>query len=109
MRVMFINLLFFLLPFIGYGLFVYFSKGRIDASEVLKGKQFFWLVGGGIACVVIGLVVLATFQTGSPEAVYVPTRYENGVLVPGGFRTPEEMSDADREALRGFDRRVDPK
>lgn len=107
MRVMIINLLFFLVPFIGYGLFLYFRKGRVDPSEALQGKQFFWLVGGGIACVIIGLVVLATFQTGSPEAVYVPTRYENGVLVPGGFRNPDELTDADREALSGFDRSVD--
>lgn len=104
MRVILVNLLFFLLPFIGYGLFLFFTRDRIDASDVLRGKPFFWLVGSGMACVVIGLVVLATYQTGTPEAVYVPTRYENGELVPGGFRNPDELTDADREALSGFDR-----
>ena len=87
-RVALINLLFFLLPFIGYAIFIYYRKGRIDAAEMLEGKSLYWLLGGGTVCVVIGLMVLATFQTGAPDAVYEPARYEDGVLKPGGFRDP---------------------
>lgn len=90
MRVIIVNLFLFLLPFIGYGLYVFYRKGHIDTEEALRGKAFFWLIGGGIACVIIGLAALATFQSGSPDAVYVPARYENGVLIPGGFVQPDE-------------------
>ena len=90
MRVILINLLFFLLPFIGYALFLLLTRGRLDAEETLNGKSFFWLVAAGTLCVVIGLATLTTFHTGSPDAVYVPSRYENGVLIPGGFREPGE-------------------
>lgn len=90
MRVIIINLFLFLLPFIGYGLYIFYRKGSVDAEDALRGKAFFWLIGSGIACVVIGLTALATFQSGSPDAVYVPARYENGVLIPGGFVQPDE-------------------
>jgi len=96
MRVILINLLLFSLPFIGYGVYLYFRKGRVDTQDALKGNSFFWLVGGGIACVIVGLVLLATFQSGSPDSVYVPARYENGVLIPGRFVDPDEV-EADSE------------
>ncbi|MEM1045806.1 MAG: DUF6111 family protein [Pseudomonadota bacterium] len=89
-RVVLINLLLFMLPFIAYAAFLYFRKGRFNALEELSGRTFYWLIGGGAACVVIGLASLATFQTGDPNAIYEPARFEDGVLKPGRFRSPDE-------------------
>ncbi|MEM8811859.1 MAG: DUF6111 family protein [Pseudomonadota bacterium] len=89
-RVVLINLLFFLIPFVAYAAYLFLRKGRFNALEEMSGRTFYWLIGSGAACVVVGLVLLATFQTGSPNAVYEPARYEDGVLKPGGFRTPDD-------------------
>jgi len=85
MRVILMNLLFFLLPFLGYAGYLIIRKGRIDAEEALNSKAFYWLVAAGALSMVVGLVALATFDIGTPSAVYEPAKYEDGVLKPGYF------------------------
>lgn len=92
-RVALTNLVLFLLPFIGYALYVWLRTGRLDPQKTLDDAPFYWLIAGGAACVVVGLVLLGTYQTGSPNAVYEPARYEDGVLKPGGFRDPAERTE----------------
>ena len=43
----------------------------------------------GIGLATIGLVVTLVFGSGATEGEYVPARYENGKLIPGGFNPPE--------------------
>ena len=92
-RVALINLLFFVLPFIGYALYLYLRKGRFDARQDIDQRTFISLIVGGAACVIIGFAVLGTFQSGDPKAVYEPARYEDGVLKPGGFRSQKSEAD----------------
>lgn len=87
-RIIFLNLFLFLLPFLGYGLYLLVRTGRIDVQQELTGKRFFWLIGAGVVSVIAGLVWFATFESGRPAAVYEPARYEDGVVKPGGFREP---------------------
>ncbi len=85
LRVFLLQLLLFLLPFIGYGIYVWVTRGLAQAQQSYNTNRVVWLVLAGFGCVALGLVALAAFGE-QEEGAYVPLEYRDGELVPGGFR-----------------------
>lgn len=82
--------LLFLVPFVLYVFYVYFSLGKAAIRESLSVKALGWLsvIGSGLTVAVI--VVLTNYTGFSAEGTYQPARFENGQLVPGTIAAPEE-------------------
>ncbi|MCB1493392.1 MAG: hypothetical protein KDJ77_16640 [Rhodobiaceae bacterium] len=86
LRLAFVQLLFFLIPFAVYALYLYLSKkGAVGDRESWSGVGG-WLVIGGLACAFIGMVSLALFDRADPDAIYIPAHVEDGKLIPDTFK-----------------------
>ena len=85
LRIFLLQLFLFLLPFIGYGVYVWVTRGLAAAQKSYDTTRLVWLVLAGLACVVLGAEVLAAFGE-QQSGAYVPLEYRDGQLVPGGFR-----------------------
>jgi len=83
-RVVLAHLLLFLLPFIGYAVWLWLTK-KSQASENWQGKPMAWLSLAGLVIVVVSLVSLATFQRMPEGTEYRPSQMRDGVFVPGGY------------------------
>jgi hypothetical protein len=85
LRLILIQLFLFMLPFIGFGVFLWATAGFEAARAGYHGARLIWMITIGAGLMVIGFVALAAFgeqETGP----YQPLRYEDGQLVPGRFR-----------------------
>ena len=83
-RAIFGEALLFLLPFAVFALFLILTR-RNPLRLAAWSDSTLWLVIGGLACVVIALVI--TGITAKRElGAFEPTRVENGRVVPGRFR-----------------------
>ena len=79
------SILLFFLPFILYLLWLGFQR-RKDAEEAIDTRRHFLAVAiVGLVLAVGGFVYFTDFGGATPDEVYVPPRYEDGVLVPGHF------------------------
>lgn len=85
LRVFLFQILLFLLPFIGYGLYIWVTRGLAQVQDAYQRERIVWLTLAGFGCVLLGLVALAAFGQ-KDEGDYVPLQYRDGELVPGGFR-----------------------
>jgi hypothetical protein len=84
-RIILVNLLLLLLPLIVYFSYVYLRSRSEPDEDLVANAPIFWLLAGGAALMLIALVFLVRWETGDPEARYVPPRYEDGVIVPGHY------------------------
>lgn len=82
--------LLFLVPFVLYVFYIYFSLGKAAIRESLTVKALGWLsvLGSGLTVAVI--VVLTNYTGFSAEGTYQPARFEDGRIVPGTISTPGE-------------------
>lgn len=80
--------LLFLVPFVLYVFYIYFSLGKEAIRESLTVKALGWLsvVGAGLTVAVI--VVLTNYTGFSAQGNYQPARFEDGRLVPGSITEP---------------------
>ncbi len=85
LRLVVVQALLFLLPFAVYAGYLYLTK-RADVGDPASwsGKTS-WLVIGGLALAIMGLVALSVFDGAAPGSTYVPAHYEDGKIVPGRF------------------------
>ena len=83
LRVAVINLALFLVPF---ALYLIWTAVRGKRSDM----PFFWLLGSGVALVLVAMVSLAQFETGGTTGEYQPPRMVDGQVVPGRIVEPEE-------------------
>ncbi|MGD1888635.1 MAG: DUF6111 family protein [Cohaesibacteraceae bacterium] len=83
LRIAIINLALFLVPFALYLLWTTVRGKRTD-------MPFYWLVGSGVALVLMAMITLAQFETGGTTGQYEPPRQENGEIVPGRVVEPVE-------------------
>ena len=83
LRIAIINLALFLVPFALYLLWTTVRGKRTD-------MPFYWLVGSGVALVLMAMITLAQFETGGTTGQYEPPRLENGEIVPGRVVEPVE-------------------
>ncbi|MEN3931086.1 DUF6111 family protein [Microvirga sp. W0021] len=83
-RIVFGQLIFFLLPFVGYACYL-FARKRNPAKWDSWSAHIPKLAIAGLVCVIIAFLV--TGITAPRETrVWVPAHMENGQLVPGHYR-----------------------
>lgn len=83
LRIVVINLALFLVPFALYLIWAAIRGKRSD-------MPFYWLLGSGVALVLVAMVTLAQFETGGTTGAYEPPRLVDGRIVPGRTAQPEE-------------------
>ena len=84
LRIILINILLFLLPFLIYAAYVVWVKG-VAANRAMAGAPFLWLILAGLGILVVGLLTLVEFSGGDREGTYKPSVIEDGVIKPGGI------------------------
>ncbi|MCB1473009.1 MAG: hypothetical protein H6878_03385 [Rhodobiaceae bacterium] len=82
LRIIAIQSLFFALPFLVYGFWLYFSHRSVDARENWR-PHLFWLIAGGLVLTIAAFIAMAAFSGAPPDAVYTPPSVQDGELVPG--------------------------
>jgi len=84
LRVILINILLFLLPFMVYAAYVVWVKG-VAPNRAMAGAPFLWLILAGLVVLFVGLFTLVEFSGGDREGSYQPSVLEDGVIKPGGI------------------------
>lgn len=79
----------FLVPFVLYASYIYFSLGKDAVRKSLTVKALGWLSVAGAGLTVIVIVVLTNYTGFSAEGTYQPARFEDGRIVPGTTVQPE--------------------
>lgn len=82
LRIFAIQALFFLLPFLAYGFWLYFTKRVATAPENWK-PRLFWLSASGLGLTIAAFLVMAAFSGAPTTGTYTPPKIVDGVLVPG--------------------------
>ncbi|MCB1483190.1 MAG: hypothetical protein KDJ55_14815 [Rhodobiaceae bacterium] len=82
LRIIAIQALFFLLPFLVYGFWLYFSRQVVNAPENWK-PHLFWLVVAGFVVTIAAFIAMAAFSGAPTTGVYTPPEIRDGVVVPG--------------------------
>jgi hypothetical protein len=94
LRVVLIQILLFLAPFIGFAFYLYFTKGNFrDGSEWTP--RMAWLAVAGFVCTMAGFFALVVFEEGSRDAVYRPAQNVDGQIIPGRLEQPETAPEQD--------------
>lgn len=84
MRRILYQILPFLLPFVIYGLWVFFVRRKTKAGGgVWDDAPWTWLFGAGLAVMVATLFGVALLSGSEPGGAYQPPRVEDGKVVPG--------------------------
>ncbi|SHM31584.1 DUF6111 family protein [Roseibium suaedae] len=85
LRVVLSHVLLFLLPFMGYALWLWLQKKEQTSEEWRKGPLR-WLALAGIALVLVSLGLFASYREAPDGAEYIPSHMEDGVFVPGRYQ-----------------------
>ncbi len=83
LRILFINALMFLLPFVVYGAYFYLMRKDSGKLNYWSEVPLLWLLGTSTLLVVAAMVTLVSFSGGDPDGKYISPRLENGVIQPG--------------------------
>ncbi len=83
-RIVLIQLLLFLLPFIGYAAWLFLNR-KAQSSENWRGGPIVWLLLGGALLAVAGLIALVSFDAAPEGTQYKPAEYRDGVFIPGHY------------------------
>lgn len=84
-RIIFIQIVLFLLPFIGWAIFLLVTRGLTETrARYFIGGAPYWLTVAGLLLSVAGFIALGATGERS-DGVYKPLTFEDGKLVPGGF------------------------
>lgn len=84
-RIVAINLILLLLPMIVYFTYVFLRRQDEPNGEILANAPIFWLLAAGAGLMLIAIVVLGQWETGSTSGRYVPPQIKDGVVIPGHF------------------------
>ena len=84
-RIVAINLILLLLPMIVYFTYVALRRQDEPNGEILANAPIFWLLALGAAFMLIAIVVLGQWETGTTTGKYVPPQVKDGVVIPGHF------------------------
>ena len=82
-RVVLINLLMFMLPFLVYGAYFYLVRQGRDAADFWVEAPLKSLLAVSVVLVVGAIAGLIHFSGGDREGTYIPPRFEDGVIKPG--------------------------
>lgn len=75
-----IHLIPLLVPFIVYGVYLYYLK-RAGGEGTWRGKSIAIVTIIGLLLMSISFVVLWTVQDPPKDGIYIPSRFENGKLI----------------------------
>lgn len=92
-RVVLVNLLVLLLPFIVYFAYVRLTRPEKQASEVWSDTPIFWLLSAGAMMMIVALVTLVSFNVSEQGGRYVPPAYKDGKIIPGHYEPIEKSKD----------------
>lgn len=84
MRMLIQYLMPLILPMVVY--FTYVAVTRWGEPDWLKGGPWFTLFALGVLCLIASLVGFALLSGDDPRSTYVAPHFEDGRVVPGGFR-----------------------
>lgn len=77
------------LPFLLYWSYLTFAaRMRAEHGGSWNEAPLIWLLGAGVALMLLGLFVFGDKQGSSPGSVYIPAHEENGVVIPGKILPP---------------------
>lgn len=83
LRIVLIDILLFVLPFLIYAAFMVWVKGKAPAT-VMRGAPIVWLLAVGFGLLFVVMVTLVQFSGGDRAGSYHPPVFEDGVIKPGG-------------------------
>lgn len=84
LRVVLTQLFLFSLPFLGYAIWLFVNK-KAQTSENWRKGPLIWLVIGGFALAISGMVLLATFEVPPEGKIYRPSEFRDGEFIPGRY------------------------
>lgn len=84
-RVVFFHAALFFAPFIAYAFFLYFSRRDVMQREEWETRRTFWLAVAGLVLLIGSFFVFSAFQGVGTDKTYVPSRYEDGRIIPGHY------------------------
>ncbi len=84
-RLLALNALFFLVPFVGYAIWLLATKRRFTNPSDWPNRVIIRLCAVGVVFVIVGLVVLVSFSGTSTNETYHPAEIRDGQIVPGRF------------------------
>ena len=80
----------FVAPFVIYGIYYLMMRRRALASggtaPSLTGAPWVWLVIVGSVLLAISMVIFAIYDGSDVGGSYIPSRFEDGRIVPGEFK-----------------------
>lgn len=106
-RVVLVNLLLFLLPFVLFALYVWLTGRRGERGGWFDDAPLITLSGAGVVLVVAMMSFFISFEGTKPGGAYIPPSFRDGKIQPGhtepdlssrrfaGPREPENSSGAD--------------
>jgi len=84
-RLLAFDAVFFLLPFVVYGVWLVFTRGSFGSAADWTARTISYLAIGGALIMAGALVIFISFTGGAPGSHYLPAHVENGRIVPGRF------------------------
>lgn len=88
LRLILLQAFLFLTPFLVYAAFLWLSKRGAGNKDNWDGRAG-WLVLGGLALAIVGMIVLSIFEGADPGAVYQPPVLKDGRIESPHFEAPE--------------------
>lgn len=84
LRVVLVDILLFLLPFLIYAAYMVWVKGMAP-KNIMAGAPILWLVTSGFVCLIVGLLMIINFSGGDRAGTYHPSTLDEGVIRPGSI------------------------
>lgn len=83
MRIILVNLLLLILPFVLYYFYAKAHKPGMTFGEVFSAQPVMWLVAAGGLLMFTYIAFQIDFDGDARDGSYLPPRVENGKLLPG--------------------------
>ncbi len=84
LRIAFIDILLFALPFLIYAGYMVWIRGAAPAT-LWQSAPIFWLLAAGLGLLFVVMATLVQFSGGERGGIYHPPVIEDGVIKPGGI------------------------
>ena len=84
LRVVLIDIILFLLPFMVYAAYMVWVKG-VAPKSAMAGAPVLWLIVAGFVVLIVGFLTLVQFSGGDRAGTYHPSVLEDGVIKPGSI------------------------
>ncbi|WP_028479968.1 DUF6111 family protein [Pseudovibrio exalbescens] len=87
LRILITHGLLFLVPFIGYAIWLYLGK-KAQTDKKFRDGPIAWLAISGLALVAASFIIMASVGYAPQGSQYRPAQIIDGVFVPGGYEEP---------------------